>query len=245
MTTFEALLLFGGGLLAGVINSMAGGGSLLTVPLLSLAGVEGLAANGTNRVAVLIQTLASGVGYHQGGQRPYRETARLLPPALVGGLVGALLVSQLNDELFEKIFGFLMIPLLILALWKPKAETSTEPWPRWVEIVVFLGLGFYAGAIQAGVGLLLLLMLARSGYDLVTGNAIKTLLVIAITALVALPVFLLDGQIRWLPALVLSAGSATGGYVGARVAVGGGERVIKPVLVVAVLGLAGRMVGLY
>lgn len=245
MTFLEALLLFGGGLLAGVINSMAGGGSLLTVPLLSLAGVEGLAANGTNRVAVLIQTLSSGIGYHQGGQRPYRAASRLIPPALVGGLAGALLVSQLNDDLFEKIFGFLMIPLLILALWKPKAETAHEPWPRWLEIVVFLGLGFYAGAIQAGVGLLLLLLLARSGFDLVSGNAVKTLLVISITALVALPVFLLDGQIRWIPALVLSAGSAAGGYAGARVATKGGERIIKPVLVVAVLGLAGRMIGLY
>ena len=245
MTTFEALLLFGGGLLAGVINSMAGGGSLLTVPLLSLVGVEGLAANGTNRVAVLIQNLSSGIGYHQGGVRPYRAGARLIPSALVGGLGGALLVSQLNDAVFEKIFGFLMIPLLVLALWKPKAEKATEPWPRWLEVVVFLGLGFYAGAIQAGVGLLLLLTLARSGFDLVTGNAVKTLLIIAITALVAVPVFLLDGQVRWVPALVLSAGSASGGYAGARVATKGGERIIKPVLVVAVLGLAGRMIGLY
>lgn len=245
MSWLDALLLFAGGLVAGGINSMAGGGSLLTVPLLSLAGVDGLSANGTNRVAVLIQTVMSGVGYHQGGVRPYRETARIAPPALVGGLVGALLVSQLDDDAFEKIFGLLMIPLLVLALWKPKLDAEIAPWPRWVQLVVFFGVGFYAGAIQAGVGILLLLILTRSGYDLVRGNAIKTALVILITAFVALPVFLIDGQVEWLPAFVLSAGSAIGGYGGARLAVHGGDRLIKPVLVLAVLGLSGRMIGLY
>ncbi len=245
MTWLDALILFGGGLLAGVINAMAGGGSLLTVPLLSLAGVEGLAANGTNRVAVLAQTLTAGVGYHQGGVRPYTLSKRLLPPALVGGLVGALLVSQLADDVFEKIFGVLMIPLLALSLWKPKPDAAAEPWSRWFEGLVFFGLGFYAGAIQAGAGLILLLVLRRAGVDLLRGNAVKTHLIIGISGLVALPVFLWNGQVEWLPAIVLSLGSAAGGYAGARVATKGGEKIIKPVLIVAVLALSGRMVGLY
>ncbi len=245
MTWLDALILFGGGLLAGVINSMAGGGSLLTVPLLSLAGVDGLAANGTNRVAVLFQTITAGIGFHQGDVRPYNITKRLLPPALVGGLLGALLVSQLDDDIFERTFGFLMIPLLILSLWKPKPDATPEPWSRWVEWGVFFGIGFYAGAIQAGAGLILLLVLRRAGFDLLRGNAIKTHLIIGISGLVALPVFLWNGQVEWLPAIVLSLGSAAGGYVGARVATKGGEKIIKPVLVVAVLALSGRMIGLY
>jgi uncharacterized membrane protein YfcA len=138
-----------------------------------------------------------------------------------------------------------MIPLLGVALWKPKADVVAEPWPRWVELLVFFGVGVYAGAIQAGVGLVLLLLLARSGINLVMGNAIKSALIVAITAIVALPVFLLDGQVEWAPALVLSAGAASGGYAGARLAVERGEQLIRPVLVVAVLGLAGRMLGLY
>ena len=245
MTWLDALILFGGGLLAGVINSMAGGGSLLTVPLLSLAGVEGLAANGTNRVAVLFQSMTAGLGYHQGGVRPHAITKRLLPPALVGGLIGALLVSQLADDAFEQIFGILMIPLLILSLWKPKPEATAEPWSRWFEAVVFFGIGFYAGAIQAGAGLILLLVLRRAGIDLLRGNSVKTWLIVGISGLVALPVFLLNGQVEWLPALVLSLGSAAGAYVGARVATKGGDTIIKPVLVVAVLALSGRMIGLY
>jgi len=245
VTWLDALILFGGGLLAGVINSMAGGGSLLTVPLLSLVGVDGLSANGTNRVAVLFQSMTAGLGYHQGDVRPYPITKRLLPPALAGGLIGALLVSQLADDAFERIFGVLMIPLLILSLWKPKPEAATQPWSQWFEAVVFFGIGFYAGAIQAGAGLILLLVLRRAGIDLLRGNAVKTWLIVGISGFVALPVFLLNGQAEWLPALVLSLGSGAGAYVGARVATKGGDAIIKPVLVVAVLALSGRMIGLY
>lgn len=244
MSTWEAILIFGGGLLAGVINSMAGGGSLLTVPLLSLGGVEGLLANGTNRVAVLIQNGTSGYGYFRKGAGGLADTLPVLGPVLLGGLVGAAGVSQVDDELFERIFGVLMIPLLVLAIWKPQSRLGDEersPWPSWLTFVVFFGVGLYAGAIQAGVGIILLLVLARVGHDLVTANAIKTLVIFAVS-IVAVAVFVVQGQVRWLPALVLSAGTGLGGYVGSQIAVEGGERVIKPVLIVSVLALSARMV---
>ncbi len=245
MSFWDGLLILVGGLVAGFINSMAGGGSLLTVPLLSLAGVEGLLANGTNRVAVLVQNLSSGYGYFR------RDVARswslVLPvmiPCLVGGVVGAAVVSSLDDALFERIFGVLMLPLLALSLWKPKTTTSSEPWPLWLSSVVFFAVGIYAGAIQAGVGLILLLVLSRAGFDLVTANAIKTYVILGVTVLAA-GIFLGQGQVRWLPAIVLSVGMAAGGYLGSQLAVDGGDRVIKPILVVSVLALAGRMIGLY
>jgi uncharacterized membrane protein YfcA len=244
MSIADAFLLVAGGLFAGVINAMAGGGSLLTVPLLSLAGVEGLLANGTNRVAVLIQTGSSGYGFARRGVGDVDETLRILVPTVIGGVFGSVAVSQVDDELFERAFGLLMIPLLGLSLWKPKTEGSSKPWPYWLTVVVFVGVGFYAGAIQAGVGLILLLVLSRAGHDLVTANAIKTYVVIAVS-IVAVAVFISQGQVRWVPALVLSAGTAVGGYVGSQIAVDGGERVIKPVLVVSVLALSGRMIGLY
>jgi hypothetical protein len=109
---------------------------------------------------------------------------------------------------------------------------------------VFFLAGVYAGAIQAGVGLILLLILNRAGHDLVSGNAIKNYVVIGVS-LIAVPIFLANDQVRWLPALVLSAGTMIGGYVGANSAISGGERVIKPVLVVSVVILAGRMLGFY
>lgn len=244
MSVTDALLLVAGGVFAGVVNAMAGGGSLLTVPLLSLAGVEGLLANGTNRVSVLIQTGSAGFGYARRGIGGREETLRILVPTVIGGIVGSVAVSQIDDELFEQAFGLLMIPLLALSLWKPRTDEPSKPWPPWLTAVVFTGVGFYAGAIQAGVGLILLLVLSRAGHDLVTANAIKIYVVIVVS-MVAVAVFISQGQVRWVPALVLSAGTAVGGYVGSQIAVDGGEQVIKPVLVVAVLALSGRMIGLY
>ena len=244
MSVLEAVLIFGGGLFAGFINSMAGGGSLLTVPLLSLAGVSGLLANGTNRVAVLLQNVGSGYGYSRRRIARVDQVLPIVMPALAGGLVGALLVSRVDDELFERIFGVLMLPMLALSLWKPKHTEARRPWPLAVNVVVFFALGVYAGAIQAGVGLILLMLLGRAGYDLVTANAIKTYVILGVTV-VAVAVFAFESQVVWLPALVLSAGMTLGGYVGSQVAVDGGERVIKPVLVVSVLVLTGRMIGLY
>lgn len=244
MSALEALLIFGGGVFAGVINSMAGGGSLLTVPLLALGGVEGLFANGTNRVAVVIQNGSSAFGYSRKGVGGLKKSLPVIIPAVPGAIVGAALVSQIPDDVFERIFGLLMIPLLVMAVWRPKTSEAPAPWPLWLSSIVFFSVGFYAGAIQAGVGLILLLVLSRVGHDLVTANSIKTFVILAVS-LVSLAIFVWQGQVRWVAALVLSAGTGLGGYVGANIAVEGGEKVIKPVLVIAVLVLAGRMVGLY
>ncbi|MEZ5340052.1 MAG: sulfite exporter TauE/SafE family protein [Acidimicrobiales bacterium] len=244
MTVFEATLVFFGGLIAGGINSMAGGGSLLTVPLLDVAGVTGLLANGTNRVAVLFSNGTSAYSYAKRGVDVWRRSIPVVIPSVVGGLVGATLISNLDDAAFKKLFGVLMIPLLAMALWKPRAKTAPEPWPASIVVVVFFLVGIYAGAIQAGVGLFLVLLLARAGYDLVEANALKTIVILGVSA-TAVPVFVAKGQVSWLPAVVLAAGMGLGGYVGAKFAVEGGERVIRPVLVVSVVALAGRMVGLY
>lgn len=217
---------------------------MLTVPLLSLAGVAGTLANGTNRIAVLIQNLAGAYGFARRNVSDRARTVAVLVPVMVGALAGSLIASQIPDELFERLFGFLMFPLLILTLRKPKADASAAPWPAWLTVVVFTGIGFYGGAVQAGIGLFLLLVLARAGFDLVTANAVKTILILVITA-IAVPVFLYNDQIRWIPALVLSIGMGFGGYVGANVAVDGGERVIRPVLIVVVVALASRMLGVW
>jgi uncharacterized membrane protein YfcA len=240
----DAVLLMIGGLVAGVINSMAGGGSLLTVPLLSLAGVGGTVANGTNRIAVLIQNATGAYAYARRDVGDRRRTIAVLVPVLVGSLIGSLVASRIPDALFERLFGLLMLPLLYLSIRRPTVDPDAEPWNRWISLAVFFVVGVYGGAVQAGVGLIILLVLARAGFDLVTANAMKTVVILGIT-LVAAPVFILNDQVRWVPALVLSVGMGLGGYLGANLAVDAGERLIRPVLVVVVLVLASRMLGLW
>ena len=244
MSGVNALLLLIGGFFAGVINSMAGGGSLLSVPLLELGGVLGTTANGTNRIAVLAQNATGAYGFARRNVGNRKRTIQVLIPAALGALIGASVASQIPDELFRRLFGLLMLPLLFLSIRKPKIEQTETPWPLWLSSAIFLVVGVYGGAVQAGVGLIILLVLTRAGFDLVTANAMKTVVILAITV-IAVPIFIYNDQVRWLPALVLSLGMGIGGYVGANVAVDGGERVIRPVMVVVVLVLATKMLGLW
>ena len=246
MNPAQALLVAGAGVVAGVVNAMAGGGSLLTVSLLTVVGdIGGLVANGTNRIGVVTQNVASVAGYRSEGVSGLRRSVPVLVPALIGSVIGAYAVSNLlSDTAFERVFGVLMVPLLVLSLRPPRARGDEIAWPKTLTVVVFFLIGAYGGAFQAGVGLLLVLALSHAGLDLVNANAVKVAVIAALTA-VAVPVFIWNDQVHWGFALMVAAGFAVGGWLGARWAVRGGERLIRPVLVVAVLGLAGRMLGLY
>jgi uncharacterized protein len=247
MTSFSALLLFAGGLSAGVFNTLAGGGSILSVPLLVLAGLPGTVANGTNRLGVFAQSVAAALRFRAKGVSGFRASLPVLVPVGLGSLVGALAISRVADDTFERLFGVLMVLLVIPILWQPKSSSAVPPgrrWPPAVSFAVFFAIGLWGGAFQAGVGLVLVVALSHAGYDLVRANSIKVVVNAVLTA-VAFPVFVLQRQVVWLPGLALAAGYALGGELGARLAVRGGERVIRPVMIGAVLALAGRMVGIY
>jgi len=127
---------------------------------------------------------------------------------------------------------------------RPSNASGDRAWSTTKVVIVFLLIGIYGGAFQAGVGLVLLAALTRSGFDLVMSNSIKVIVNTAVTV-VALPVFILSGDIAWAPALVLAAGFVVGGWLGAQASFRGGEVLIRRVMVVAALGLAGRLIGIY
>ncbi len=240
------LALAAAGLAAGVINTLAGGGTLLTVPTLVYFGLPATVANGTNRIGVLLQNFFASRSFRREGIDALAESLPIVLPAVVGSILGATVASRMSSELYERVFGVAMIALLVPILrgQKKLAAASTEGRSPLANAAIFSAIGFYGGAIQAGVGIFVIAALARSGLDLVRANAIKVILVGALT-LVALPVFILHGQVHWPYALAMASGFALGGELGARAAARGGERLIKPVLVVSVLAMAGRMLGLY
>ena len=244
MEWWEAVLLIVGGVFAGAINTIAGGGSMLTVPLLVLAGVPGNSANGSNRIGVMASNVSSAASFRRLGIDGISHAIPVLIPIVAGSLVGSLAISRLTDDTFETVFGLVMIPLIILSVRKPQFREDGERWSRPVTYAVFFGIGVYGGAIQAGIGLVLLAALTRAGYDLVIANSMKVVIIFAVTA-TAIPVFLAQGQIDWIPALILAIGFTVGGSLGAHVAVRGGERVIRAVMVVAALALAARLLGFF
>jgi uncharacterized membrane protein YfcA len=245
MEWWEALLLVGGGLAAGIINTMAGGGSSLTVPLLVLAGVPGNDANGSNRVGILTASGAAVASFRRLGiGRELRTLVPVLVPVVVGSLVGSMAISRLADDTFETVFGLIMIPLIILSIRKPKPKVDGGEWSVALTVAVFFAIGIYGGAIQAGVGLVLLAALTRAGFDLVTANSVKVLVNLVVTS-IALPVFIVQGHVEWAPALLLAAGFTAGGWTGAHFTVKGGEKWVRALMIAASLALALNLLGVY
>ena len=219
---------------------------MLSVPLLVALGLPGDIANGTNRIGILFQSGVATWRFRRSGIPGLAQAWPLLVPVALGSVIGAFIASRLPSEDFERIFGVVMVALLIPILRKPREPDAPQAraWPVWVQSAVFLAIGLYGGFIQAGVGLLLMLALSRTGYDLVRINSIKVVVVGVLTAL-AIPVFVLKGQVAWWPALCLTLGFALGGALAVRWTLLGGERLIRIALIAAVLVLAGRMLGLY
>ncbi len=245
MEWLDIILLGGVGVVAGVVNTLAGGGSLLSVPLLVFVGLPADIANGTNRVGVLAQNLTAIAGFRRGGVPGLSQARPLLLPVVLGAAVGAFGVAKLSADEFEKVFGVVMLLLLVPMLRGGGGARAVAPsWSPPVRFAVFFGIGLYGGAVQAGVGLVLIAALSRSGIDLVLANSIKVV-VIGLLTVVAVVVFVFEAKIAWWPALYLTLGFGLGGWLGAHVAVAGGDRVIRPVLVFAVVAMAGRMLGLY
>lgn len=239
------MLLVLGGTAAGAVNAVAGGGSMLTVPLLVLAGVPGNAANGSNRVGILTGNVASAAEFRRLGVEGLQHAAVVIGPAIVGSLVGSIGINRLTDDSsFERLFGLVMIPLILLTINKPRVNTEGKTWSRTTTTLVFFAVGIYGGAIQAGVGLVMLAALSRAGFDLVTANLIKVLVTLSVTA-VALPVFIAQGQVAWGPALTLAVGLTFGGWIGARLGVTKGEAWIRRVMIFAAIALALKLLGFY
>ncbi len=244
----QLAILVASGFAAGVINTLAGGGSLITVGMLVFLGLPGTIANGTNRVGVLVQNVTSAWRFRAEGVSGFRSAAPVLAPVVAGSLIGAYGISRVTPELFERLFGVVMLVLLIPMLRSGRRASSEEatgaPWSPALRAAVFFGVGLYGGAIQAGVGIFVIFALSRAGYDLVQANSIKVVLIAALTG-IAVPVFVLSDQVVWPAALALVVGFAAGGAAGVRLALLGGERLIRPVLAASVVALAGRMLGIF
>ena len=218
------LLVLVGGALAGVINTLAGSGSLVTLPLLVFLGLPATVANGTNRVGVIVQCLVGVETLRRGGKLRTEGSLWLIVPTVLGALAGAAIAANMTPEGMETAIGVVMALMLVVILINPKRwlrETSdlTEGRPRWWLLAVFFAVGTYGGFIQAGVGVLMLAALVLgAGYNVIEGNAIK-LLIAAIFTTGALLVFVANDQVNWAYGALMAVGQSVGAWAAARFAV--------------------------
>lgn len=239
------LAVFCAGLLAGFLNVMAGGGSMITLPLLIFLGLPVAAANGTNRVAILVQNIAAVGSFRRQGYADFRTGLAFGATTIPGALVGAFVAVNVQESVFRAILAGVLAVTVVGLLFPRKRKEVTgaaSNQARLLAFVGFFGIGFYGGFIQAGVGFLLMLVLHQLLHiDLVRTNMHKVLVVL-IFSLPALAVFVGTGNVVWGTAIALAAGNAMGAVVATRVSVKGGEQPIKVVLGVALLLMAVRLV---
>ncbi len=244
MDGLELALLAIVGVVAGTVNTVAGGGSLITLPALILLGMPASLANGTNRVGVMVQSLAAALRFHREGALESRRGLVLLGPSCLGSVLGAWGSTLLSDLAFQRIIGVAMIVMLAVLWIRPRrwlegADVPSRPTPA--RLLAFFGLGLYGGFLQAGVGVFLLAALVLiEGLDLVRANGVKVLLVFGFT-LPAVVLFLAVDLIAWRPALVLAAGSWIGGWLGTRLTLSWGPGFVRVVLLVVVLASASKL----
>lgn len=236
------------GLLTGFINTLAGGGSLLTLPFLVFLGLDAPLANGTNRLGIFFQTLVGGVMLKRETRMSLRGSGWYFIPAIAAAITGALLAVEINDKEMRIIIGVVMVLMLIPLLVNNKKwmATTSNPNPksnRLLMVFVFLVIGFYGGFIQAGSGVFLISALVLvANYTLPHANVLKNLIIAAYT-LPALVVFFINGQIHWPFGLLLMAGQMTGSWIAARYAgkSKNAAKVIRIMLIVMVILGAAKM----
>lgn len=249
MTDWQGLLiLFVVGVVSGVINTVAGGGSFLTLPVLIFLGLPPSVANGTNRVGILIQNLGAVWGFHRYRALPWRFALAMLVPAVVGALVGTWLALVISDAAFQRALAILMVVISLFTLWDPRrlrSEDAPEGTPqslpgRILFALAFFAIGVYGGFVQAGTGFLILAATTLAGLDLVRGNALKALVILAFTPL-ALALFALNGKVVWSVGLALAVGNLLGAMLGVRWTVLKGHAWVKGVVTVAVIVFAVKL----
>ncbi|MBE9480554.1 MAG: sulfite exporter TauE/SafE family protein [Bacteroidetes bacterium] len=250
MTWIEITALIVSGILVGFINTLAGGGSIVSLSILMFLGLPANIANGTNRIAILGQTLTGVASFKQQKVLDFRKGIILAIPAIIGSLVGAWIAVDINEEVFEIAVAVIMLFMLFFILYKPDKllygrKELIEKKTGFTQILIFFLIGVYGGFIHVGVGYFLLAgIVIGAGYDLVKANAIKVLIVLLYTPF-TLIIFILDKQVNWKYGLVLTIGTFIGAFVASRLAVSKGVNFVRWVIVIVILLTSAHLFGIF
>lgn len=234
-----------GGFIAGIINTVAGGGSIITLPLLIFAGLPPSVANGTNRVAIVLQNVGALAGFKRHGFTVGRSAWRLLIPSVAGALIGVFLALHLDESQMRRVIGLVLVVMLIPLLRRnrPQGAGAVDPPVTWWTWPAYFLVGVYGGFLQAGVGFMYLaLLVGGQGLDLIRANVLKVFFILVYTV-IALAIFALSGKVEVAPGIALAIGTTAGGWLGARLAVRRGEAWIRVILVAAIFVAALKLLG--
>jgi len=242
----NSLLLFLVGLIAGALNVIAGGGSLLSLPVMIFLGLPPTVANGTNRVAILLQNVGASWSFHRRGLVSKEWLLIAVPPALVGAILGTVAAVNIGELEFQRILAVILVAAAAWQIWNPVKlqPDGNAALPvgirRWAFVAAFFLIGVYGGFIQAGIGFLLLAATSAAGFNLIRGNALKVTVVLGFTP-VALLLFAWNDKIDWAMGFALAAGNFLGGLAGVHLQVLKGHAWVRGVVTAVIVIFAIRL----
>lgn len=221
MGTTEIIISLIGGFFAGILNTMAGFGSIISLAIyMDVLNLPGHLANATNRVNVLASSTISAGTFYKNGRLKMEKAKWIILWVFIGAMIGVYLATQIDAAGFKDVFKYLLVAILVVLLLNPKKfidpDTSGAVSSPWLTIPIYIALGVYAGFLQAGFGVLYLLVLViMSKFDIIAGSSIK-IATVAIYTVVIVAIFHFNGMIVWKAGLMLAAGQAIGGYLAAK-----------------------------
>ena len=237
MTLLEGAIILVAGIAAGIINVVAGAGTLITFPTLLALGIPPITANVSNTVGLVPGSIAGAYGYRRELKSQWRPVAWMAVFSAVGGVIGGLLLLILPEEAFSAIVPFLLLLAALLSAIQPRVAryvrrkapegTGADTRPITFGLVLgILGTGVYGGYFGAAQGVVLLALLGILwSTDMHRANGAKNVLA-GMANLVSAIIFISSGTVDWVIALLIGVGSAFGGWLGARI----GRRLSAPVL---------------
>lgn len=231
------------GNIVGFINVTAGGGSSLSLPLLIFLGLDPNMANGTNRVALMIQNVSAITSFKQENYEDFGTSLKLGLCTVPGAVLGAIVGVRIDSALFQKFLAVAMIGV-VLTLFIPKGKRALGQKPpySWAIYPAMVGIGFYGGFLQLGVGFLLMIALrGLLALDLVRVNMHKVFIVL-IYMVPTLFIYAYSGNVNWKYGLSLAVGNAFGAWWSAKLSVRRGEKFVRVCLAVAIVLMAVRLV---
>ncbi len=250
MNIAEIIILLVAGVFVGFINTLAGGGSIVSLSVFMIMGLPPMVANGTNRITILMQTTTAVSSFRKQKVLDHKKALILSIPAVVGSVIGAFVAVDVKEELFEKAFAVIMLIMLVFILYKPqkylygRKELQDKKISAW-QIIIFFFIGLYGGFIHVGIGYFLLAgIVLGAGYDLIKANAIKVTIALFITV-VALIVFITEIKIYWLHGIIMGIGSIAGALIASNLAVKKGVNFVRWVIVILILIFSAHFLDLF
>lgn len=244
-----ALLIFAG-FLVGIVNTLAGSGTIITFTLFTLLGLPPNFANGTTRLGVILQTLSATVLFNKKRLLDVQFGLKVGIPVVLGSLSGAQTASYIKKENFELIIGIVFLLMIFFIVKNPKRwiegkQKVEKPTNLFLQILIFFAIGFYGGFIHIGVGIFLLTgLVLNAGYDLVKANALKVFIVLLYSP-VALAVFMYHGHIHYAMGLIAGIGNLLGGIAAGKLAINKGAKFIRVFLLIVMLLFSAKLLGVF